>query len=150
MRRSDLRHALRGLLKRCDEGAFARGTYFLTVKSKDGANDSGSMLDRDGVFRLNMGLPKADYVTLFGPPPCDAPRRASATSRLRRNGRWPHDSTTWCGRKREVKRASAILARFSKSLAVCPLRVPFGPERLTISRCHAPSSRTAAAVAAPW
>lgn len=48
---------------------FARGTYFLTVKSKDGANDSASMLDRDGVFRLNMGLPKADYITLFGPPP---------------------------------------------------------------------------------
>lgn len=48
---------------------FARGTYFLTIKSKDGANDSASMLGRDGVFRLNMGLPKVDYIALFGPPP---------------------------------------------------------------------------------
>jgi len=66
------------------------------------------------------------------------------------------------------RKASAILARFSKSFARRRQR-PSHPkvrstihrlgstskplavsERLTISRCHTPSSRTAAAVAAPW
>ena len=48
---------------------FSRGVYFATVKTKDGPNDKGSNLDRDGVFRLNLGLDKVDFLSLFGPPP---------------------------------------------------------------------------------
>lgn len=32
-----------------------RGTYFATLKEKDGENDKASHLDRKGIFRLNMG-----------------------------------------------------------------------------------------------
>lgn len=47
----------------------ARGTYFLTIKEKDGANDRASNLDRLGVWRLNFGLPRPDFVRLFGCQP---------------------------------------------------------------------------------
>ncbi len=46
-----------------------RGTYFATIKEKDGDNDKGSNLDRDGVWRLNFGVPKPVFQKLFGPPP---------------------------------------------------------------------------------
>ncbi len=48
---------------------FARGAYFLTLKSKDGAHDRASALDRPGVFRLSFGLPREAFVPLFGRPP---------------------------------------------------------------------------------
>jgi hypothetical protein len=50
-------------------GRFARGAYFLTLKSKDGANDRASALDRPGVFRMSFGLPRDAYEPLFGRPP---------------------------------------------------------------------------------
>lgn len=50
-------------------GVFARGTYFLTIKEKDGDNDRASGLDREGVWRLNIGTAKPDFEALFGPPP---------------------------------------------------------------------------------
>jgi hypothetical protein len=50
-------------------GKAARGTYFLTIKEKDGANDRASDLDRPGIWRLNFGLPKAEFMRLFGHPP---------------------------------------------------------------------------------
>ncbi|WP_430448721.1 DUF6194 family protein [Rhodophyticola sp.] len=48
---------------------FDRGTYFATIKEKNGDNDKASGLDRDGVWRLNMGVSKGAYFELFGPPP---------------------------------------------------------------------------------
>jgi hypothetical protein len=45
------------------------GVYFCTLKLKDGANDTASNLNREGVFRLSLGLPPAEYETLFGPRP---------------------------------------------------------------------------------
>jgi hypothetical protein len=42
-----------------------RGTYFATLKEKDGDNDKASYLDRDGIFRLNMGISKKRYLSLF-------------------------------------------------------------------------------------
>jgi len=48
---------------------FARGTYFATIKQADGANDSASRLDRDGVWRLNIGPRRETFLALFGPPP---------------------------------------------------------------------------------
>ena len=46
-----------------------RGVYVLTVKEKDGANDRASHLDREQVYRLNIGLPKEMFRELFGPLP---------------------------------------------------------------------------------
>jgi hypothetical protein len=42
-----------------------RGTYFATLKEKDGENDKASYLNRDGIFRLNMGVSKEFYLSLF-------------------------------------------------------------------------------------
>lgn len=50
-------------------GLKPRGSYFLTIKQKDGANDTASNLDRPGVWRLNFGLPKATFIHCFGHPP---------------------------------------------------------------------------------
>jgi hypothetical protein len=49
--------------------ALKRGTYFATIKQKDGANDKASHLDRAGVWRLNIGVKKATFIALFGTPP---------------------------------------------------------------------------------
>ena len=46
-----------------------RGVYFATVKSKDGENDRASNLDRESVFRLNIGTTKPLFLERFGPPP---------------------------------------------------------------------------------
>jgi hypothetical protein len=47
----------------------ARGTYFLTVKEKDGDNDRASRLDRDGVWRLNFAVRPDTFTELFGEKP---------------------------------------------------------------------------------
>lgn len=49
--------------------ALPRGVYFATVKQKDGENDRASRLDRDGVFRFNVGTSKPLFLKRFGPPP---------------------------------------------------------------------------------
>lgn len=46
-----------------------RGVYFATLKENDGDNDRASNLRRPTVFRLNIGISKATYRSLFGPPP---------------------------------------------------------------------------------
>lgn len=46
-----------------------RGVYFATLKEKDGDNDSASRLNRDGVFRFNLGTTKPMFQDLFGAPP---------------------------------------------------------------------------------
>lgn len=48
---------------------FPRGAYFLTLKSRDGENDRASGLDRESVYRLNLGPEKSVYAALFGSPP---------------------------------------------------------------------------------
>jgi Family of unknown function (DUF6194) len=45
------------------------GVYFCTIKQHDGENDQASRLNRDGVFRLAIGLKPLSYVGLFGNPP---------------------------------------------------------------------------------
>ena len=42
-----------------------RGTYFCTIKEKNGENDKGSALDRNGVFRFNFGVSKSTFLNLF-------------------------------------------------------------------------------------
>lgn len=46
-----------------------RGVYFATIKQKDGDNDHASHLDRDGVFRLNIGTSKNLFMENFGQLP---------------------------------------------------------------------------------
>ena len=53
--------------------ALSNGVYFCTVKDHDGANDTASDLDRPGVFRVALCLPRARYEQLFG----DRPARPS-------------------------------------------------------------------------
>ena len=43
-----------------------RGIYFATLKDKDGENDKGSNLDREGVFRFNFGIGKSSYKEILG------------------------------------------------------------------------------------
>ncbi len=45
------------------------GTYFATLKEKDGDNDKASYLDRKGIFRLNMGVNKDVYLSFFNTLP---------------------------------------------------------------------------------
>ena len=42
------------------------GIYFCTIKEKDGEHDQASNLNREGVFRLAIGLPSKTYIRLFG------------------------------------------------------------------------------------
>ena len=45
------------------------GTYFATIKDKDGEHDRASDLDRSGAFRLNFGPGRDAFTALFGAPP---------------------------------------------------------------------------------
>lgn len=42
-----------------------RGTYFATIKNQDGEHDQASNLNREGIFRLNIGISKNAYLSLF-------------------------------------------------------------------------------------
>lgn len=46
-----------------------RGVYILTVKEKDGENDKSSDLNRENVFRVNLGVQKKTFVRMFGKIP---------------------------------------------------------------------------------
>jgi hypothetical protein len=48
-----------------------KGIYFATIKESDGPNDKASNLDREGIFRLSIGVGKKHYQQLFG----DVPKR---------------------------------------------------------------------------
>ena len=43
-----------------------RGVYVLTIKEKDGENDKSSNLNRQGVYRVNLGLKRPTFQNLFG------------------------------------------------------------------------------------
>lgn len=49
--------------------ALPNGVYFCTIKERDGEHDKASFLDREGVFRLAIGLGEKSYVSLFGAKP---------------------------------------------------------------------------------
>jgi hypothetical protein len=46
--------------------ALKRGIYVLTIKDKDGEHDKGSNLNREGIFRVNIGLRKSTFINMFG------------------------------------------------------------------------------------
>ena len=45
------------------------GVYFCTIKEKNGDNDKASNLDREGIYRLSIGVSKESYESLFGTRP---------------------------------------------------------------------------------
>ena len=45
------------------------GVYFCTIKEKNGDNDKASGLDREGIYRLSIGISKESYESLFGTRP---------------------------------------------------------------------------------
>ena len=49
--------------------ALPNGVYFCTLKEKDGANDKASDLNREGVFRLSIGIGSELYQQHFGAKP---------------------------------------------------------------------------------
>lgn len=53
------------------DGSLPKGIYFATIKESDGPNDKASNLDREGVYRLSVGVGKKQYRQLFG----DIPKR---------------------------------------------------------------------------
>ncbi len=51
------------------DDSLKRGIYFCTLKNKDGENDKASHLDRADVFRMNFGLSKKTFISLFNTIP---------------------------------------------------------------------------------
>lgn len=68
------------------EGILPKDVYLLTFKERDGANDSASHVDRDGVYRLNLGLSKPTFRERFG----DIPARPKAGQTI--SGDWDFTS----------------------------------------------------------
>lgn len=51
------------------DGSSPHGTYFVTIKEKNGDNDKASALDRPGIYRVNFGVGKMTFTSLFGSIP---------------------------------------------------------------------------------
>lgn len=49
--------------------ALKRGVYVLTIKEKDGENDKSSNLNRENVYRINLGVRKNTFINMFGAMP---------------------------------------------------------------------------------
>jgi hypothetical protein len=107
-----------------------RGTYFATIKQSDGANDKGSNLSRDGVWRVNIGVHRETFLGLFGPP-----TRRPAEGRLI-EGPWnlttlgtltPHPVYGWMGGlgrnlkpgRRELEQLQSADRRYGRACSWC-------------------------------
>lgn len=51
------------------DGRLPLGVYVLSFKEQDGPHDKVSKLNREGVYRLNLGVTRETYTDLFGPIP---------------------------------------------------------------------------------
>ncbi len=51
-----------------------KGSYFCTIKEKDGPNDSACNLNREGLFRFNFSLTKERFLSLFEDIPTRPPK----------------------------------------------------------------------------
>lgn len=73
------------------------GVYFCTFKERDGEHDRASVLTRDGVFRVSIGVSPATYVERFGPRPARPAKGGAWPSRTSRLSRcWPWWSRCAC------------------------------------------------------
>ena len=78
--------------------ALKRGIYVITVKEKDGDNDKSSDLNRQNIYRVNIGVRKNTFLKLFGTIPArpakggivDMPFDFTATDKL-----LPHPVYAW-------------------------------------------------------
>ena len=77
-----------------------KGVYILTIKEKDGKNDKASGLDREDIFRVNLGLSKETFIKLFG----EIPARPAAGGVINMNYDFkktdeilPHPVYAWMG-----------------------------------------------------
>ncbi|HFD31547.1 MAG TPA: hypothetical protein ENJ28_02375 [Gammaproteobacteria bacterium] len=70
------------------------GIYFCTIKEKDGDNDKSSNLDRDGVFRLSIGISKESYEKEFGERP-KRPSKGGGHNFTEVNVLMPHPIYGW-------------------------------------------------------
>ena len=50
-------------------GRLKKSVYLLTVKERDGENDNASRVNREGVYRVNLGLRRETFQRLFGAIP---------------------------------------------------------------------------------
>ncbi len=81
-------------------GQLPRGVYFCTLKDHDGAHDRASQLDRDGVYRLALGLPPAAYLQRFGARPARPSKGgvvATGHDFTQLNVLMPHPVYAWMG-----------------------------------------------------
>ncbi len=60
------------------ENRLKRGVYILTLKEKDGENDSASQLNRKGIYRVNIGVRKSTFEKTFGAVPARPPKGGTA------------------------------------------------------------------------
>jgi Family of unknown function (DUF6194) len=51
------------------DSSLPKGIYFATIKESDGPNDKASNLDREGIYRLSIGVGKKQYQQLFDDVP---------------------------------------------------------------------------------
>lgn len=51
------------------DNSLPKGIYFATIKESDGPNDKSSNLEREGIYRLSIGVGKKQYQQLFGNVP---------------------------------------------------------------------------------
>lgn len=76
------------------------GVYVCTIKQQDGSHDRASNLDREGVFRLSIGLPPEAYQPLFGQKPARPAKGGVVTTGhdfTQRNQLMPHPIYAWMG-----------------------------------------------------
>jgi len=82
------------------DGSLPKGIYFATIKQSDGPNDKASKLDREGVYRLSIGLGKKQYQEIFGGVPQRPAKGEIIDSGLdfTEMGAWmPHPIYAWLG-----------------------------------------------------
>ncbi len=78
----------------------AHGVYFCTLKQQDGNNDKASHLDREGVFRVAIGLAPTRYASLFGSKPARPAKGACVVTGhdfTALNVLMPHPVYAWMG-----------------------------------------------------
>ena len=82
------------------DGKLKRGVYVLTIKEYDGENDSSSNLDRENIFRVNIGIRKDTFRRLFGEIPQRPPKGGvvdMAYDFTQINEIMPHPVYAWMG-----------------------------------------------------
>ncbi|SHN68744.1 DUF6194 family protein [Desulfovibrio litoralis] len=55
------------------QGTLSKGVYILTIKEKDGLNDKSSNINRENVFRVNIGIKKETFIKMFSYIPTRPP-----------------------------------------------------------------------------